>query len=154
MDANWLAGRQKENPMERKDLQRTFWQRLFGLPATPRPADSGCWASSGGNVVIDLGKAPELRTPGGALRLEGKGLSRRLLVLHGEDGVFRAFQNRCTHLGHRRVDPVPGTRTIQCCSVNKSTYSYDGTTLRGPAPGPLTTFPAALEGQRLVIRLG
>jgi len=140
--------------MERKDLQRTFWQRLFGLPATPRPADSGCWASSGGNVVIDLGKAPELRTPGGALRLEGKGLSRRLLVLHGEDGVFRAFQNRCTHLGHRRVDPVPGTRTIQCCSVNKSTYSYDGTTLRGPAPGPLTTFPAALEGQRLVIRLG
>jgi Rieske Fe-S protein len=154
MDANWLAGRQKENPMERKDLQRTFWQRLFGLPATPRPADSGCWASSGGNVVIDLGKAPELRTPGGALRLEGKGLSRRLLVLHGEDGVFRAFQNRCTHLGHRRVDPVPGTRTIQCCSVNKSTYSYDGTTLRGPAPGPLTTFPAALDGQRLVIRLG
>lgn len=140
--------------MERKDLQRTFWQRLFGLPATPRPADSGCWASSGGNVVIDLGKAPELRTPGGALRLEGKGLSRRLLVLHGEDGVFRAFQNRCTHLGHRRVDPVPGTRTIQCCSVNKSTYSYDGTTLRGPAPGPLTTFPAALDGQRLVIRLG
>jgi nitrite reductase/ring-hydroxylating ferredoxin subunit len=140
--------------MERKDLQRTFWQRLFGLPATPRPADSGCWAYSGGNVVIDLGKAPELRTPGGALRLEGKGLSRRLLVLHGEDGVFRAFQNRCTHLGHRRVDPVPGTRTIQCCSVNKSTYSYDGTTLSGPAPGPLTTFPAALEGQRLVIRLG
>ena len=87
--------------MERKDLQRTFWQRLFGLPATPQPADSGCWAFSGGKVVIDLGMAPELQKPGGALRLEGKGLLRRLLVLHGEDGGFRAFHNRCTHLGHR-----------------------------------------------------
>jgi Rieske Fe-S protein len=34
--------------------------------------------------------------------------------------------------------------------VNKSTYSYDGATLRGPAPGPLTAYPATLEGQRLV----
>jgi nitrite reductase/ring-hydroxylating ferredoxin subunit len=139
--------------MERNDLQRTFWQRLLGLPATPQPADSGCWAFSGGKVVIDLGMAPELQKPGSALRLEGKGLPRRLLVLHGEDGGFHAFHNRCTHLGHRRVDPVPGTRTIQCCSVNKSTYSYDGATLRGPAPGPLTAYPATLEGQRLVIKL-
>jgi len=139
--------------MDRIDLQRNIWQRLLGLPATPKPSDSECWAFSDGKIVIDLGAAPELQKPGGALRLEGKGLPLRLLVLHGEDGGFHAFRNRCTHLGHRRVDPVPGTRTIQCCSVNKSTYSYDGMTIRGPAPRPLTAYPTTLDGQRLVIKL-
>lgn len=74
-------------------------------------------------------------------------------MLHGEDGGFRAFHNRCTRPGRRRVDPVPGTRTIQCCSVNKPTYSYDGAKVRGTAPGPLTAYPATIEGQRLEIQL-
>ena len=139
--------------MDVKDLHRSIWQRLFGLPATPKPMDSGCWTFSDGKIVIDIKLAPELRKPSGALRLEGKGLPRRLLVVHGEDGTFLVFHNRCTHLGHRRVDPVPGTRTVQCCSVNKSTYTYEGLKIRGPAPKPLTTYPVTLEGDTLVVRL-
>jgi nitrite reductase/ring-hydroxylating ferredoxin subunit len=135
-------------------LERGFFQRLFGIPATPKPRLPGCWSYADGRVLIDLEKAPELARPGGALRLEGGGLPIRVLVIHGQDGAFHAFHNRCTHFGHRRLDPVPGTATIQCCSVNKSTYAYDGPRLFGPAPGPATVLPVEMEGDRLVVRLG
>ena len=101
--------------------------------------------------MIDLKRAPELETPGGALRLEGDGLPRRVLVIRGDDGGFCAFHNRCTHLGHRRLDPVPGTETVQCCSVNKSTYTYDGRKVYGPNPAPVRTFPVKVDGERLIV---
>ncbi len=135
-------------------LNRSFFQRVFGIPATPKPRMPGCWSYAGGRVVIDLAKAVELKRPGGALRLEGEGLPIRVLVVHGQDGKYHAFHNRCTHLGHRRLDPVPGTATVQCCSVNKSTYAYDGPTLFGPAPKPVTVLPVEMEENRLVVRVG
>jgi nitrite reductase/ring-hydroxylating ferredoxin subunit len=145
----------QENPvMAVTFLNRSFFQRLFGIPATPQPRVPGCWSRAGETIVIDLDKAPELDRPSGALRLEGGGLPIRVLVVHGQDGKYHAFHNRCTHLGHRRLDPVPGTATVQCCSVNKSTYAYDGPTLFGPAPRPITVFPVEREGGRLVVRLG
>src|SRR5512136_3298492 len=113
----------KAGGMTVKFLNRSLLQRLFGLPATGMPQDPQCWTFSGGKIQIDLARAPELKAPGGALRLEGGRLPRRVLVVRAEDGRFHAFHNRCTHLGHRRLDPVPGTGTVQCCSVNKSTYS-------------------------------
>jgi nitrite reductase/ring-hydroxylating ferredoxin subunit len=137
-----------------KFLNRNIFQRIFGLPATPKPIDPQCWTFSDGKIMIDLKRAPELEKVGGALRLEGDGLPRRVLVIRGEDGEFYAFHNRCTHLGHRRLDPVPRTGTVQCCSVNKSTYTYDGRKVYGPAPDPIGTFKVELDGDRLVVFLG
>ncbi|MDI6796705.1 MAG: Rieske (2Fe-2S) protein, partial [Desulfatibacillaceae bacterium] len=93
----------------------------------------------------------ELDRPGGALRVEGGNAPFRLLVIRDDEGQFRAFENRCSHLGHRRMDPVPGAGTIQCCSVNKSTYGYDGKVLSGPAPKPLTAYKVEKKGNTLVI---
>jgi len=106
-----------------KFLDRSFFQRIFGTPATSKPLDPQCWSFSEGKILIDLNRASELKKVGGALRLEGGGLPIRVLVIRGNDGKFHAFHNRCTHIGHRRVDPVPGTGTVQCCSVGKSTYT-------------------------------
>jgi nitrite reductase/ring-hydroxylating ferredoxin subunit len=136
-----------------KFLNRNIFQRIFGVPATPRPRDPQCWTLSGRKVSIDLKRAPELEAPGGALRLEGGRLPLRVLIVHGEDGAFYAFHNRCTHLGHRRLDPVPGTGTVQCCSVGKSTYRYDGRKVYGPAPAPIDTLKVELDGERLVVSL-
>jgi len=36
--------------------------------------------------------------------------------------------------------------------VNKSTYTYEGLKIRGPAPKPLTTYPVTIEGDSLVVR--
>lgn len=133
-----------------KFLKRNFLQRVFGIPATSKPQSSDCWHFLNGKLIVDLKKAPELQRPGGAMRLEGGNLPERILVLHGEDGSFHVFQNRCTHIGHRRLDPVPGTNTVQCCSVNKSTYDFQGTKVHGPAPRPVVSYPVDRDGDKLI----
>jgi nitrite reductase/ring-hydroxylating ferredoxin subunit len=137
-----------------KFLNRGFFQRIFGLPATSKPLDPQCWSFSDGKIFIDLNRATELKKPGGALRLEGGELPMRVLVMRGDDGKFHAFHNRCTHVGHRRLDPVPGTGTVQCCNVGKSTYTYDGKKIYGPPTGPIKTFKVEVAGDRLVVFLG
>ena len=77
--------------------------------------------------------------------MEGWGLPLRVLVIRGDDGKFHAFHNRCTHIGHRRLDPVSGTGTVQCCSVGKSTYTYDGKKVYGPPSGHIKTFTVAVN---------
>ncbi len=65
-------------------LNRSFFQRIFGLPATPKPLDPQCWSFSDGKITIDLNRAMELKKPGGALRLEIGGLPIRVLVIRGD----------------------------------------------------------------------
>ena len=137
-----------------KFLNRSFFQRIFGAPATPKPSDPQCWSFSDGKITLDLKRAAELKKPGGALRLEGGGLPMRVLVIRGDDGKFHAFHNRCTHIGHRRLDLVPGTGTVQCCSVGKSTYTYDGKKVYGPPTGHIKTFKVEVEGDRLIVYVG
>jgi nitrite reductase/ring-hydroxylating ferredoxin subunit len=134
-------------------LNRGFFQRIFGLPATAKPIDPQCWSFSVGKILIDLKRATELKKPGGALRLEGSGLPIRVQVIRGDDGKFHAFHNRCTHLGHRRLDPVPGSGTVQCCSVGKSTYTYAGKKVYGPPTGAIKTFKVEVDGDRLIVFL-
>jgi len=138
--------------MEIRTLRRNIFQRIFGIPATRAPSDDGCWEVSGRKLLIDLNRVPELSKPGGAIRLEGKNLHDRVLVIRADDGTFRSFRNRCRHMG-RRLDPVPGTETVQCCSVSKTTYSYDGQVLYGPAKEPVNTFPVEVIDNKLVISL-
>jgi nitrite reductase/ring-hydroxylating ferredoxin subunit len=137
-----------------KFLNRGFFQRIFGVPATSKPLDPKCWSFSDGKITIDLNRATELKKPGGALRLENGGLPMRVLVIRGDDdGKFHAFHNRCTHIGHRRLDRVAGTGTVQCCSVGKSTYTYDGKKIYGPPTGSIRTFKFETEGDRLTVFL-
>jgi nitrite reductase/ring-hydroxylating ferredoxin subunit len=138
--------------MAGEPLKRNLFQRILGLCATPPPRDPGCWRLENGRVVVDLARAPELAAPDGGLRLEGAGLSQRILVVRGGDGTYRAFRNRCTHAG-RRLDPMPGEGRVQCCSVGKSTFDAAGRRVSGSAKKDLPTFPVAVEGDRLVIAL-
>lgn len=138
--------------MEIRFLKRSLLQRVFGISATKAPGDQGCWSYAERKVVLHLDRAPELKQRGGAVRLEGKNLPERLLLVHGEDGEFHAFRNRCKHMG-RRLDPVPGTPSVQCCSVGKSTYDYEGKVHHGPAKGPVETLRVSQEGGKLEITL-
>lgn len=137
--------------MQIKKNKRSFFQRLLGRPVTQLPASNDFWSVKDGRVIVDLNSTPELSPPGGAVRLEGK-IPGRILVVHCEDGIYRAYENRCTH-GGRCIDPVPGTATVQCCSINTSTFDCDGNKVHGPARGPLKTFPVTHEDGRLTIDL-
>lgn len=128
-----------------------IFKRLLGICETRPPADPGCWKYQGGKLEIHLDRAPELSRKGGAIRLEGPSLPKRVLVVHGQDGRFHAFPNRCTHVGHRRVDPVPGEERIRCCSVGKSTFDYSGKRLSGSAQEPLVPLAVESDGKRLLI---
>ncbi|MBT8339902.1 MAG: Rieske (2Fe-2S) protein [Desulfatitalea sp.] len=139
--------------MSIKFNKRGLFKRVFGIPATNKPANGNCWSYTDGKLTIDLDDASELLKPGSAMRLEGKNLPQRVLVVHGEDGDYRAFHNRCSHIGHRRLDPVAGTDTVQCCSVNKSTYDAEGKKIFGPAPHPVTRFPVEKIQNKLVVSI-
>jgi nitrite reductase/ring-hydroxylating ferredoxin subunit len=130
-----------------------FIKRILGICETKPPKDASCWSYSGNKIEIDLSRAPELDPEGGALRLEGRGLPERVLLVHGRDGEFHAYRNRCTHMG-RRLDPLPGNKTVQCCSVSKSGFGYSGSVISGPAKGPLTLFPVQSRKGSLLISIG
>lgn len=136
-----------------KFLQRSIWQRIFGISATDKPQDESGWSYESGQLTISLDRIPELTRSGTAVRFEGKSLPVRVLVVFGEDRQYQAFHNRCTHLGHRRLDYVPGTETVQCCSVNKSTYTFNGEKIHGPTPQPLRTYPVEVGEGKLRIRI-
>jgi len=127
-------------------------KRIFGICETKPPSDAGCWRYSGGKIEIQLERAAELSNRGGAIRLEGRELPERVLILNGDDGNFHAFKNKCTHMG-RRIDPVDGHGAVQCCSLSKSTFNYTGEMISGPAKGPLTSFKVESEDGKLIILL-
>ena len=136
-----------------KFLQRSIRQRIFGISATDKPQDESGWHYESGQLTISLDRIPELTRSGTAVRFEGKSLPARVLVVFGEDKQYQAFHNRCTHFGHRRLDYVPGTETVQCCSVNKSTYTFDGEKIYGPTPQPIDTYPVEKVEGKLYVRI-
>ncbi len=125
-------------------------KRIFGICETKPPADPGCWDHGNGKITIDLRRAPELKTPHGAVRLEGRGLQDRLMIYHDPDGGFKAVKNKCTHMG-RRIDPLPGTENLRCCSVSKTTFGPNGEVLSGPGKGPLSLLKLTVVDQRVII---
>jgi len=128
-------------------------KRILGICETPQPSDSGGWSYAEGILSVQLERMPELRRPGGAVRLEGGGLPRRILVVRGIEGAFHAFSNRCTHMG-RRLDPLFREGRLECCSVSRSTFTYTGEPVSGAAKTSLETFSVMTEGDALRIPLG
>ena len=139
--------------MSVKFLPRSIWQRIFGICATNKPRGHDGWRYDAGQLIISLDLVTELTRPGAAVRFEGKELPKRVLVVLGEDKQYRAFHNKCTHMGHRRLDYVPGTETVQCCSLNKSTYSFDGQKIHGPNPKPIDSFPVEVGEKELRVTI-
>ena len=129
-----------------------FFGRLFGICRTPRLDDPATWRLSSGTLEIDVEKVGALQAVGSAVRLEAEGLPARVLVVHGVDGNWYAYENRCTHMG-RRIDPLEGEPQLQCCSVGKSAWDYEGQLVGGSAKLDLRRFPAARENGTLRIDL-
>ena len=128
-------------------------KKILGICSTPQPLNSSSWNYAMGKIEIDMNLAPELKQKGGAIRLEGKGLPGKVLVFQGDDGNYYALKNRCTHIGHRRIDPVQGKKMVKCCSVLGSTFSYEGKRISGPAKENLEPFSTSVKDTTLTVTM-
>lgn len=126
-------------------------KRILGICKTGTPADEGCWSFADRTITVDMTRAEEIRTVGGAIRLEGRGLPEKVLLFQGLDGRFYALKNQCTHIGKRRIDPMIGQDRLNCCSVMGSVFTYKGDVISGPARKPLTSYPIVMQSDRILI---
>ena len=132
----------------------SFPKQVLGICETRLPQDPTSWKVAGDMIEVELSRMPELSQKGSAVRLESDELPVRVLVVCGQNENFYAFKNKCTHYSNgRRIDPVPGTLQLRCCSVGQATFDYGGNVLAGPAKGPLTRYPVAIKENKLLISL-
>ncbi len=130
-----------------------FIKQLLGICHTGQAQNPDGWRYEGGKLVIDLNRTPELNAPGGGARFEGQGLPQRVLVVHGADGKYHAYVNKCAHIGKRRLDPVDGGARLQCCSVGQSVYDLSGKRLSGSARDDIHSLPVTPTEETLTISL-
>lgn len=123
---------------------------IFGICDTSSLSPD-LWSTEGNKVRVKVSQMPEPLQEGGAVYLKGQGLKNPVLLLRTQDDQYLAFANRCTHFGHRKLDPVPGQRILRCCSVNHSTFDYEGKRLSGPAKNSLTRYSVELSDGELII---
>jgi len=111
---------------------------------------------------IDAGRADDL-APGTvrvvALPPEAHGLRREAIVLRDQQGVLRAYLNRCQHLpitldaGSRAFLDRDGRELL--CRTHGATYRlHDGLCTGGPCVGrSLLALPVEQQGERVWIAL-
>jgi cytochrome b6-f complex iron-sulfur subunit len=129
-----------------------FFKAILGICET-RPLDAALWTREGNEVTVKLAEATALSPVGGAVRLQGKGLGSPVLIVHANADDYLAFENRCTHVGRRRLDPVAGKQELRCCSIGHSRFDYEGSRLSGPAKDPLKKYPVEKRDEELIVTL-
>ena len=138
--------------MARESIHPSLVKRVLGICNTPQ-AEPNCWRIAGGRLVVDLGKAPELAKPGGAVRFEkGRGLSARVLLFRDQDGQLHACENRCAHAG-RRLDLNPDDLHLECCSIGGSRFDAQGHRAGGMARKDVRTYPVEEQDGRLIVHV-
>lgn len=121
-----------------------------GAANTPA-APEGSYRREGNQVIVALSAAAELAAVGGAVRLALDEGEIKLIVVHAEDQVYRAFADRCTHNG-KELDYIHEQGEI-CCRSRKSRFDLAGSRVKGPAVSGLVAYPLHRQEGELVIEL-
>lgn len=104
------------------------------------------WAKAK-KLAVPLSKAKALETVGGSTTLKIKG--REILFVRDGEASIRALDPTCTH-AQCKVHYQADSKNI-ACKCHRSAFTLDGKVTGGPAPAPLTTYPAKLDGDRVII---
>ncbi len=85
---------------------------------------------------------------GGMTQFTIPGLDQPGILIRLEEGLFRAFEQKCTHLSCA-VFFDPGSRKIECPCHNGAFDPISGAVLQGPPPRPLRSFPVEVRGDEV-----
>jgi phenylpropionate dioxygenase-like ring-hydroxylating dioxygenase large terminal subunit len=101
----WTYRSESMLELEKREVFHTHWQIAGHVSDIPKPGDY---------LTFDIGE-------------------ERALVIRGEDGIIRAFNNLCRHRGARVAPETQGhCKNALVCPFHGWVYNLDGT-LRGPA---------------------
>jgi nitrite reductase/ring-hydroxylating ferredoxin subunit len=154
-------------PLDRRTLLRAA--AVTAVAATGAVA-AGCngedgdgGGASGGGASGSAARAPATPTaalPGGALARAadvpvGGGVvvdSGRVVVAQPSDGVFKAYDARCPHMGISVNPPgADGTPGVILCPGHRATFrAADGSVVNGPANRALSGIPVKVDGEFVV----
>ena len=114
-----------------------------GGPNGARGAATATAALPGGA----LARAAEVPV-GGGLAVE----AGQVVVAQPTDGVFKAYDARCPHMGISVNPPgADGTPGVILCPGHRARFNAaDGTVLNGPAERPLSGIPVKVDGEYVV----
>lgn len=100
-------------------------------------------------VGLQLGQVAPLAHVGGQATVTVKG--RELLLIRDTQQSVKAINPMCTHKACKVFYKAKSNDLA--CKCHKSSFTLGGKVLGGPAPRPLQTYPAKLNGQQIVIDL-
>ena len=133
-----------------------FVKSVLGICET-KPLNPNLWSFEDNQVRVKLSDMPELCEMGKGTYIKGRGLPSAILIVRTQDDQYLAYTDRCTHLGHRKLDPVlgtaPGEPILRCSSLSHSTFDCQGNRITGPAKDPLVRHEVELKDGELVITL-
>jgi Rieske Fe-S protein len=98
-------------------------------------------------LAVKLEQVPALKQVGGAAILKLAG--QDVMLIRVSSSSVRALNPICTHQ-KCYVKYNSGAKKIDC-ACHKSSFDLSGKVLGGPAPAPLPTFAAQLDGDRIIV---
>jgi Rieske Fe-S protein len=107
------------------------------------------WAAGKSWMAVPLDKAPKLQQVGGSMQTRIRG--KELLLVRDGQASAHAFEAKCPH-EFCDVNYAPERKQIEC-PCHDGRFDLSGKVLAGPPPRALVTYPAMVDGDRILIRI-
>jgi cytochrome b6-f complex iron-sulfur subunit len=88
---------------------------------------------------------------GGTRSFVLEGSSVPYILIHLENGEFKAYEQKCTHLSCA-VYYKPGSGKIECPCHNGWFDAHTGEVLQGPPPRPLPKLEVIIKGEEIFVK--
>ena len=127
-----------------------IFKSIFGICNSPKLNET-LWHYENNVITIEESVFNDQNAAG--VYMKGQGLLKPVLLYRGDDDALHAVQSVCPH-AKRKIDPIPGSGKLRCCSLMHSTFDYNGKKLSGPAHGDLTIYPISQQNGQIQIAIG
>ena len=127
---------------------------IKGVSSTPAALPES-FTISNNKITLDLTKNADLKKEGQAVKFavqDQQGADLKIIVIHSEQGNYKAFRDSCTH-GGRELNYEHDDKKFICSSFGHSQFDLSGTRLKGPADKPLTEFICSIENDIVSIKI-